>query len=51
MTRNSKTPQEIQPIRRDLIAVIAGAGVFAVLLFLHPYLLGVPPSSDARGSG
>ena len=42
MTRNSKTPQEIQPIRRDLIAVIAGAVVFAVLLFLHPYLFGVP---------
>ena len=42
MTRNSKTPLETQPIRRDLIAVIAGAVAFGVLLFLHPYLFGVP---------
>ena len=41
-TRRGQTPLEPQPIRRDLITVIAGTLVFAVLVFLHPYLFGVP---------
>ncbi len=31
---------EPQPVFRDVITVVAGAVVFAVLVFLHPYLFG-----------
>ncbi len=31
---------EPQPVFRDAITVVAGAVVFAVLVFLHPYLFG-----------
>ncbi len=36
--RGAQLQQQILPLRKDLIVIGAGIGVFIVLFFLHPYL-------------